>query len=200
MKHKIQLLGWALIVVMAILLNPSQSALSYSDDSSLKVPIEIKDGFEITTISPKVVITPGESEYTKKQKSLAKKASTSSVSISSSKQYTLDELKNFYKQAASQFGIDPKLLESVHQVESGKSSYCKTSSAGAMGPMQFLRSTFAHYSDGNICDAKDAIFAAAKLLAANGASDGDIRSALYSYNHSQKYVNLVISVMDSIPS
>jgi membrane-bound lytic murein transglycosylase B len=68
-----------------------------------------------------------------------------------------------------------------------------------MGPFQFLKSTFAHYSkNGNICNVRDSAFAAGRLLAANGASSGDIDSALFSYNHSWSYVAKVKSVMNSI--
>ncbi|GER70278.1 hypothetical protein BpJC7_15810 [Weizmannia acidilactici] len=41
-------------------------------------------------------------------------------------------------------------------------------------------------------DDKDAIFSAANYLAKNGAADGQIEKAVYSYNHSNKYVSEVM--------
>jgi membrane-bound lytic murein transglycosylase B len=64
------------------------------------------------------------------------------------------------------------------------------SSAGARGPMQFLPATWALYGRGDIDSAHDAILAAARLLAANGAPR-DISRALYHYNPSADYVRAV---------
>lgn len=112
----------------------------------------------------------------------------------------LNSLRVLYQEAASRYGIDWKLIEAVHQVETGKSAQCKKSYAGATGPMQFMPSTFRAYaySGANICDLKDSVFAAANLLASGGASEGDIDSALFNYNHSYSYVNKVKDVMNSI--
>ena len=70
--------------------------------------------------------------------------------------------------------------------------------AGAGGPMQFLAGTWARYgvdadADGRAdrWDAADAIFAAANYLRASGAP-GDIRRAVFAYNHSQAYVDQVL--------
>ena len=41
-------------------------------------------------------------------------------------------------------------------------------------------------------DLEDAAYSAARYLAANGAADGDLRKAVYAYNHSPKYVNDVL--------
>ena len=40
----------------------------------------------------------------------------------------------------------------------------------------------------NVFDARDSLFAAAKLLAVNGASTGNVDGALLRYNHSSAYV------------
>ncbi|MFS0646673.1 lytic transglycosylase domain-containing protein [Siminovitchia sp. 179-K 8D1 HS] len=42
-------------------------------------------------------------------------------------------------------------------------------------------------------DLEDAIFSAANYLAKNGAKDGELRKAVYSYNHSEEYVEEVLS-------
>jgi hypothetical protein len=71
--------------------------------------------------------------------------------------------------------------------------------AGAMGPMQFLAPTFRgvrnrHPEIGpNIYNPAHAIPAAARMLCDNGAARGDIRAALFSYNHANWYVNQVLA-------
>lgn len=45
-------------------------------------------------------------------------------------------------------------------------------------------------------DIEDAIHTAAKYLSQNGAADGDLRRAVYTYNHSQQYVNEVLKYAD----
>src|SRR3546814_18632247 len=62
------------------------------------------------------------------------------------------------------------------------------SAAGAQGPMQFMPATWAAYGGGgDINDTRDAIFGAARYLAANNGAN-DIDHALYRYNHSNRYV------------
>ena len=108
--------------------------------------------------------------------------------------------RTLVQQIATEEGIDWKLLESVWQIESGKA--WKTgvvSSAGATGPMQFMPGTWRGYGGtGDITSAPDALRAGAKLLAANGAANGDEHRALFSYNHAEWYVQQVQSIMDSI--
>lgn len=112
-------------------------------------------------------------------------------------------LQNLYKKAADKYGYDWKILEAVHQVETGKSGNRQVESyAGAQGPMQFMPSTFKKYGvDGNgdgkadMNNVEDAVFSAANYLTACG--DG-IDRQLFCYNHSNEYVSLVKSVMRSI--
>lgn len=75
--------------------------------------------------------------------------------------------------------------------------------AGAEGPMQFEPATFAQYAvdgdhDGQLSpyEPADAIYTAAAMLCANGASSGTatgIRQAVFAYNHSQTYVATVLA-------
>jgi membrane-bound lytic murein transglycosylase B len=70
--------------------------------------------------------------------------------------------------------------------------------------MQFLPATFAAYAlpvpPGGAAppspyDPTDAVYAAARLLCADGARDGaDVRGAVYAYNHSPAYVAQVLSL------
>src|SRR5437763_10001491 len=73
------------------------------------------------------------------------------------------------------------------------------SSAGAIGWMQFMPSTWLRWgvdADGDgVSDpwrAADAIYAAARYLAASGG-ETDIARAVYSYNHAQWYVDEVLA-------
>ena len=104
--------------------------------------------------------------------------------------------------AATCDGLDWTVLAAIHKVETGFGMGPMTSSKGAEGPMQFLPSTFEAYGvDGNgdgridIDDVNDAIFSAAHLLCANGASDpAHLATAIWNYNHSQAYVNEVLAL------
>jgi hypothetical protein len=105
-----------------------------------------------------------------------------------------------YHDAEKIYGVPWELLGAVHYIESGQSGdTSRVSSAGALGPMQFMPATFEAYKqdgDGDgvisIYDVHDAIYSAAKNLAANGVLNGNVRKALYNYNHSDAYVEKVL--------
>jgi Transglycosylase SLT domain len=74
-----------------------------------------------------------------------------------------------YQQAGRAYGIPWTVLAGIGKVESDHGRNDGPSSAGALGPMQFLPSTWATYGDGgNIYNPADAIPAAARYLLANG--------------------------------
>jgi len=83
-------------------------------------------------------------------------------------------------------------------------------SAGAEGPMQFEPATFTEYAQpvppgGAVppspYDAVEAIYAAARLLCANGASGGvNLTAAVYAYNHSASYVAEVLELANAYAS
>ncbi len=110
-----------------------------------------------------------------------------------------------YKAAAKRYGFagDWYVLAAVGKVESDHGENMGPSSAGAMGPMQFLPSTWAQYGvdgngdgEANITDPEDAIPAAASYLVAGGAPD-DWYAALYTYNRAGWYVRKVLGVAEA---
>jgi peptidoglycan hydrolase CwlO-like protein len=114
------------------------------------------------------------------------------------------EYVKLYKESAEEYGFgrDWYVLAAVGQVESNHGQNMGPSSAGAMGPMQFLPSTWAASGvDGNgdgqanIMDPEDAIPAAAGYLKEGGAPR-DWYAALYSYNHADWYVKKVFAVAE----
>jgi cell wall-associated NlpC family hydrolase len=105
-------------------------------------------------------------------------------------------------------GLDWSVLAGIGSVETdhGQSDlpgvHSGANFAGAEGPMQFEPATFAEYDqpvpDGgenppSPYDPVDAIYAAARMLCANGArNDANTTAAIYSYNHADWYVAEVL--------
>ena len=91
-------------------------------------------------------------------------------------------------------GLDPEgpaMLAGINRVETDFGQDLGTSSAGAIGWMQFEPETWEEYGrGGDPNNPHDAIFAAARLLKANGAP-GDWYKAIFTYNHADWYVEEV---------
>jgi hypothetical protein len=101
-------------------------------------------------------------------------------------------LLRYYRKAERRFGVGWHVLAAVNFVESGFGRIRSPSSAGALGPMQFMPPTWEAYGfGGDIFKARDAIMGAANYLRASGAPR-DYWSALYHYNHSDSYVEAVL--------
>jgi soluble lytic murein transglycosylase-like protein len=117
----------------------------------------------------------------------------------------LRTLVGIYRTAGYQYGIDWRVLAAINRVETNLGRNTHVSSAGAVGWMQFLPSTWRRWGvdasgDGvaDPYDPRDAIFSAARYLDAAGARK-DIRRAIFAYNHANWYVNEVLSIAASIP-
>ncbi len=120
----------------------------------------------------------------------------------------LDFERQYRAAAPSCPGMDWTLLAAVGQVESGHGRNNGPSSAGAIGPMQFLPRTFEAYAvDGDRdgtrdpWSAPDAIWTAARYLCDRGADEGTddgVHRALFAYNHAQWYVDLVLDAQRAI--
>src|SRR5204862_6474214 len=95
--------------------------------------------------------------------------------------------------AAAGCGLPWPILAAVAKVESDFGRNMATSSAGAIGYGQFLPATWAAYGDGgDPYDYHDAIPAIARYLCAHGAP-GDLRRAVWAYNHLDSYVDMVLT-------
>ena len=122
---------------------------------------------------------------------------------------------SLYEQAAATCpGLPWTILAAIGTVESdnGQSSlpgvHAGANEAGAQGPMQFEPATFAAYDEpippggaapASPYDPADAVYAAARLLCANGAAGGaDPAGAVYAYNHSTSYVAQVLALAQSL--
>jgi Membrane-bound lytic murein transglycosylase B len=107
-----------------------------------------------------------------------------------------------YEQAAAEYKLGeqgPSILAAINFVETGFGTNMGTSSAGAIGWMQFEPESWVSFGlDGNGDGVKDpynpwdAIFAAAHLLHLSGAP-GDWHEAIFSYNHADWYVAEVLA-------
>ena len=107
----------------------------------------------------------------------------------------------YTRAAAKCRSLDPMILVAIHDVESTRDARGATSTAGAMGPMQFLPDTWVAYGvdanhDGraDVWNLEDALAGATHLLCTNGVAD-PVRqpSAIWNYNHSWGYVQQVLA-------
>lgn len=105
-----------------------------------------------------------------------------------------------WQRAGSTYGIPWQVLASINKIESNFGQNMGPSSAGAVGWMQFMPSTWLRWgvdADGDdVADpwnATDAIFAAARYLAAAGGQS-DIARGVFAYNHADWYVREVLDL------
>jgi hypothetical protein len=100
-------------------------------------------------------------------------------------------------------GLPWTVLAAIGQIESGDGANMGPSTAGALGPMQFLPSTWAAWGitafgeqgPPNVMDPFDAVPSAARYLcAAGGATSAGLPRAIFAYNHATWYVNEVLAL------
>src|SRR3954447_3419102 len=103
-----------------------------------------------------------------------------------------------YQAAGTQYGIRWEVLAAINEIETDYGRNLNVSSAGALGWMQFIPSSWRMYGvDANADGEKDpynpvdAIFATARYLKAAGA-DQSLRRAIFAYNHADWYVDSVM--------
>ena len=109
-------------------------------------------------------------------------------------------LRPIWQAAGNSYGIPWEVLAAINKVETNFGQNLGPSSAGAVGWMQFMPSTWARWGvDANgdgVADPNnptDAIFSAARYLAGCGGQF-DIARAVYCYNHATWYVNEVLGL------
>ncbi len=103
-----------------------------------------------------------------------------------------------YQAAGIQYDVPWQILAAINEIETDYGRNLSMSTAGAVGWMQFLPSTWQRYgldaTDSGYADPYnpvDAIFAAARYLHAAGAST-NLANAIYAYNHAWWYVQSVL--------
>jgi murein DD-endopeptidase MepM/ murein hydrolase activator NlpD len=108
------------------------------------------------------------------------------------------QLLALWQRAGAAYGIPWQVLAAINKVESNFGRNMGPSSAGAIGWMQFMPSTWLRWgTDGNgdggadPWNPDDGVYSAARYLAASGGR-GDIAGAIYSYNHADWYVREVL--------
>ncbi len=103
-----------------------------------------------------------------------------------------------YQAAGIEYGIRWEVLAAINEIETDYGRNLNVSSAGALGWMQFMPSSWEAYGvDANKDGRKDpfnpvdAIFAAARYLKAANY-ENDVRGAIFAYNHADWYVDSVM--------
>ena len=98
------------------------------------------------------------------------------------------QLLGFYRESGGRSAIDWTFLASINFIESDFGRVNGPSSAGAMGPMQFMPGTWHDYGNGgDIMSPRDSIDAAARYLRAMGGP-ANMDRAIYRYNNDSNYV------------
>jgi murein DD-endopeptidase MepM/ murein hydrolase activator NlpD len=110
------------------------------------------------------------------------------------------ELSTLWHRAGAAYGIPWQVLAAINKIESNFGRNMGPSSAGAVGWMQFMPSTWLRWgTDANgdgVADPwapEDAVFSAARYLAAAGGRT-DLYRGVFAYNHADWYVRDVLDL------
>jgi membrane-bound lytic murein transglycosylase B len=109
----------------------------------------------------------------------------------------VDELRALYDEAEAITGVPWYWLAAIHLQETRMGRVVGTSAHGAVGPMQFLPTTWAECCTGDPLVTRDAIIGAATYLVDSGAPD-DMRAAVHQYNPNDSYVALVTAYAENL--
>jgi hypothetical protein len=112
---------------------------------------------------------------------------------------------DLYRQSAARYcaGLSWTVLAAIGQIESGHGQNDGPSKAGALGPMQFLPSTWRIWgipgfgdTTADVMNPYDAVPSAARYLCASGAAYGgtSLYRAIFAYNHADWYVHEVLAL------
>jgi hypothetical protein len=111
-----------------------------------------------------------------------------------------------YQASAQRYcpGLSWTVLAAIGEIESGDGANEGPSTAGALGPMQFMPGTWSIWGmDGfgqtgkpDIWNALDAVPSAARMLCGDGALNGSqgLSQAIFDYNHASWYVSEVLEL------
>jgi murein DD-endopeptidase MepM/ murein hydrolase activator NlpD len=117
-----------------------------------------------------------------------------------------DQLLGLWQRAGAAYGVPWQVLAAINKIESNFGRNMGPSSAGAIGWMQFMPSTWLRWGmdangDGiaDPWDPEDAVFSAGRYLAAAGAHD-DLARSIFAYNHAQWYVDEVLALASEFES
>jgi membrane-bound lytic murein transglycosylase B len=108
-----------------------------------------------------------------------------------------DALMAIYAEAESLTGVPWYWLAAIHLQETRMGRIVGQSSAGAVGPMQFLPATWAQCCTGDPAITRDAIIGAATYLVQGGAP-ADMPSALHQYNPNDGYIAVVTAYAENM--
>jgi membrane-bound lytic murein transglycosylase B len=108
------------------------------------------------------------------------------------------ELLPLFQAAGAEYGVPWEVLAAINEIETAYGRNAHMSSAGAIGFMQFMPSTWRRWGRDADGDRRrdprnpaDAIFSAARYLHAAGAAH-DLGRAIFAYNHAGWYVDEVL--------
>lgn len=155
---------------------------------------------------PLLVIVGAVSYFGQAEKRLTESSCMTSVAAPNAQAGEIpDKLLAVYMAAGQKYDVDWRLLAGIGSVETKHGRNLAVSSAGAEGWMQFIPSTWEAYGVDANGDGKrdpwqmaDAVHSAANYIKALLAQeDGDVRGAIFGYNHAGWYVDQVLEAARS---